>query len=89
MANDIIDAIMDRFNDFNMYFQHFDESGYDFHIIYNTYHHDKYVGEIIFYDTFLTFRYTNFIDNYFTVCYDDLDIDVLVGLFLCEVYYGS
>ena len=81
MIDDIIKAVIGRFSDF----------GFCLHMVYtkgNAYYvylDNTRIGYIMFYPSNLSYV----CDTYEQISYDDLDIDILVGMCLCEVYYGS
>ena len=88
MVNDIIEIIVDRFICFNMYLRFF--NNYSFRVVVYNYY-DRYedvVCHMFFYNTYLAFRFidSDVLNKFY---YSDLDIGVLVGLFMCRVYYNG
>ena len=96
VVDDIIDVIKDRFVKHDLYLMHdYTLSRYRYTVIRHNnsiYGYDSY-GVIVFHDGHLHYDIGAYQRNanYTSVCinYTDFDIDVLVGLFLCEAYYDG
>ena len=99
MIDDIIDSDVEdlicivklRFSDFGLVFK-YDIRRTNNSVCYEV-HYDSQskagsilVGSIVFYNDYLR-CYLKYNEKHLYY-YDNLDIDILVGLFLCEAYYG-
>ena len=92
VVNDIIEITINRFRDFGLCMlriNYLHEPADRSDINYYVYVGSTRIGFVFFDDNGVTNIYTRAGSYYSNVCYADFDVDILVGLFLCEVYYGS
>ena len=89
MVDDIIETVIDRFNDFGLYLElvYDDKYGNPVYSVMNA-EYDFVENDVIFCDDCLIYYHNGLADD-MTVYYAELDIDMLVGSFLCKAIYGK
>ena len=93
VRDDLICLLSDRFNYFGFDVGYYSDYSYAIYIAKRT------IGYIVLTSENIAYRFNRDAFSYgamvcndygvvFFLKYDDLDIDMFVGLFLCEAYYG-